>query len=93
MRGFWLFDAEGDLVGDGYAVPFEGHDFFRVICEDTNIAETEIDEDLCPDAAFVLDHSLARWFAVELATAVKMNLWERARFFRCVDTETAPRMM
>src|SRR6266567_8009810 len=75
------FDAEGDLVSDADAVTFEGHDFFRVIGEDANVFEAEVDQDLRADAAFVLDQALARGFAVELAALVKMNLRKRAWLF------------
>jgi hypothetical protein len=81
------------LVGDADAVAFEGHDFFRVVGEDTNVLEAEVDQDLGADAAFVLDHALAGWFAIELATLVKMNLRERARLFGCFDAEAASRVV
>jgi len=53
---------------------FEGDDFFRVIGEDANVLEAEVDQDLRADAAFVLDHALARRLAIELAALVEMNL-------------------
>ena len=59
-----MLDAEGDLVGDADAVAFEGDDFFGVVGEDANVLETEVDEDLRADAAFVLDHALAGGLAV-----------------------------
>jgi hypothetical protein len=84
-----LVEAEGDLVGDADAVAFEGDDFFRVIGEDANVLEAEVDQDLCADAAFVLDQALARELAIELAALMKMNLREHARFLGRVDAETA----
>src|SRR5260370_36883881 len=79
MRGSWLVDARGDLVGDADAVAFEGNDFFRVIGEHANVFEAEIDQDLRADAAFVLDHALAGRFAIELTSLVAVNLREHAR--------------
>lgn len=57
---FWVLDAERNLVGDADAVAFEGHDFFRVIGENANIFQAEVDQDLCADTAFVLYQALAR---------------------------------
>ena len=87
------FDAQGDLVGDADAVAFEGDDFFRVIGEDANVAEAEVDQDLRADAAFVLDHALAGGFAIELAAFVKMNLRKRAGLFGGFDAEAASGVM
>ena len=89
MRWLLLVDAQGHLVGDGYAVAFEGDDLFGVVGEDANIFEAEIDQDLRADAAFVLDHALARGFAVELAALMKMNLRQGARFPGGIDGEAA----
>src|SRR5260370_13512257 len=87
------FDAEGDLIGDGDAVAFEGDDFFRMVGEDANVLEAEIDQDLGADAAFVLNHALARGFAVELTALMKMNLRERAGLSGRVDGEAAASVM
>lgn len=72
--GLGFVNVERNLVGDGDAVAFEGDDFFRVIGEDANVLEAEVDQDLRADAAFVLDHALTSGFAIELAALVKMNL-------------------
>src|SRR5260370_18678598 len=80
MRRLRLVDAQGDLVGDADAVAFEGDDFFRVIGEDANVLEAEINQDLRADTAFVLDQALARRLTIKLAALVKMNLRERPRF-------------
>ena len=77
MGGFGLVEAEGDLVGDADAVTFEGYYFFRVIGEDADVFEAEVDQDLGADAAFVLDHALAGGLAIELAALVEMNLGKR----------------
>ena len=89
MGGLGLVDAQGDLVGDADAVAFEGDDFFRVIGEDANVFEAEIDQDLRADATFMLDHALAGRFAIELAAFVEMNLREYAGFLGRIDAETA----
>src|SRR5437762_14384470 len=89
VRRLRLVDAEGDLVGDADAVAFEGDDFFRVIGEDANVLEAEVDQDLRADATFVLHHALAGRFAIELAALVEMNLGERAGLFGGFNTETA----
>src|SRR5437879_6177563 len=89
----WRFDAQRDLVGDADAVAFEGHDFLRMIGEDANVFEAEVDQDLRADAAFVLNQALARGFAVELAALVKMNLWESAGLLGGVDAEATSRVV
>src|SRR6266446_3610038 len=93
VRRLGLVDAEGDLVGDADAVAFEGDDFFRVIGEDANVLEAEVDQDLRADAAFVLDHALARRLAIELAALVEMNLGERTGLFGGLDAEAASRVV
>ena len=93
MGGAGLLDAQRHLVGDADAVAFQGDDFFRVIGEDANVLEAEVDQDLRADAAFVLDHALPRRFAVELAALVKMNLRECAGLFGGFDAEAAARVM
>ena len=89
----WRFDAERDLVGDADAVALEGYDFFRVICQDANILQAEVDQDLRADAALVLDHALAGWLAVELAAFVNMNLGQHASCFGRIDTESTAGVM
>src|SRR5258708_10808510 len=93
MGGAGLLDAQGDLVGDADAVALEGDDFFRVIGEDANVLEAEVDQDLRADAAFVLDHALARRLAIELAALVEMNLGKRTWFFGGFDAEAASRVV
>src|SRR5258708_4148466 len=88
-----LLDAQGHLVGDADAVALEGDDFFRVIGEDANVLEAQADQDLRADAAFVLDHALARRLAIELAALVEMNLGKRTWFFGGFDAEAAARVL
>src|SRR5207249_4201081 len=93
MARLGCFYAQGDLVGDADAVAFEGDDFFRVIGEDADVLEAEVDQNLRADSAFVLDHALAGGLAIELAALVKMNLWEGAGLFGGFDAEAASRVM
>ena len=57
---------QGDLVGYADAVAFEGHHFFGVVGQDADVFQAKVDQNLSADAAFVLDHTLARWLSVEL---------------------------
>lgn len=94
LAGFGLVDAEGNLIGDGDAVSFEGDDFFRMIGQNTNVLEAEVDQDLRADSAFMLDHALASGFAIELAALVNVNLRERARGgVGCIHAEAAAGVM
>ena len=43
VGGLGGFDAQGDLVSDGDAVAFEGDDFFRMVGEDSDVFEAEVD--------------------------------------------------
>src|SRR5438105_685508 len=87
------FDAERNLIRDGNSIAFEGHDFFRVISEDANVFEAQVDQNLRADAAFVLDHTLARGLAIELAALMKMNFRQRAGLLGTIDRKTASRVM
>ena len=89
VGGLWRSDAQGDLVGDGDAVALEGNHLFRMVGEDANVPETEVDQDLRADAAFVLHHALAGGLAIELAALVKMDLRERSRLFGGIHGEAA----
>ena len=89
MRWLGGFDVQGDLVGDADAVAFQGYYLFRVVGQDADVFQAEVDEDLGADAAFVLDHALAGGFAIELAALVKMDLGQRAGVFGRFDAEAA----
>src|SRR5713226_1868403 len=89
----WRFDAEGDLIGDGDAIALEGDNFFRMIGEDANVLEAEVDQDLRADTALVLDHALARGLAVELAALMEMNLGKRSGIDGGIDGEAAAGVM
>jgi len=93
VGGAWPFDAKRYLVGDADAVTFQGDNFFWVIGEDTNVFEPEIDQDLRADAAFVLNHALARGLAVELAARVEMNLGQGAGSVAHFDAKSAAGVM
>jgi len=47
-----LVEAEG-TVGDADAVAFKGDYFFRMIGENANVLEAEVDQDLGADATFL----------------------------------------
>src|ERR1700722_2423931 len=87
----WLgsFDAQGHLVRYADAVAFQSDHFFRVIRQDSNVVEPEVDQNLRPDPAFVLHHALACRLAVELSAPMEMNLRQRARRFAGFDAEAA----
>ncbi len=93
MGGLGLIEAQGNLVGDADAVAFEGDYFFRVIGEDADVLEAEVDQDLRADAAFVLDHALTGRLAIELAALMKMDLRKRTGLFGRFDTETTTRVV
>ena len=93
VGGARLFDVQRDLVGDADAVAFEGDDFFRVIRQDADVLEAEVDQDLRADATFMLDHALAGRLAIELAAFVKMDLREGAGLFGSIDREAASSVM
>jgi hypothetical protein len=88
-----LLDAERNLVGDADAVAFKGHDFLGMICENANVFQAEVDQNLSADAAFMLDEALAGWFAVELAAFVEMDLRESPGFFAGFYTKAAARVV
>jgi hypothetical protein len=92
-RRLGCFDAQRHLVGDANAVAFERDDFFWMIGQNSDVGQSEIDEDLRADAAFVLDHALTRGFAVELAAPVKMNLRQPTRRIASFDAKAAPGVM
>ena len=86
---FWLLDAKGDLIGDADAIAFEGNDFFRMIGQDTDVFQAEVDQDLCAYAAFVLHQTLARWRAIKLAARVHVDLRKHAGFGGGFDAKSA----
>ena len=60
VRFAWLIDAERDLIGDSDAVTFQSYHLLRVIRQNTDVFQAEVDQDLRAYAAFVLDQALAR---------------------------------
>jgi len=86
-------EVQGNLLGDADAVTLEGYDFFGVVGQDADVLKAEIDQDLGAYAAFVLHHTLAGGFAIELAAGVKMNLRQGAGRFRGVNREAAAGVM
>src|SRR5271157_3087104 len=73
------FHRQGNLIGDGDAEAFHGHHFARMVGEDADVSEAEVNEDLRADAALALDHALKSQVPVELAASVQSNARERAR--------------
>src|SRR5690348_1739207 len=64
-----------------------------MIGEDANVLEAEVNQNLRSNAAFVLDHTLARGFAIELTALMKMNLRQRAGLLGRIHGETAAGVM
>ena len=93
MRWLGLPDIQRHLIGDRDAVSFESDNFFGMVREHANIFQSEINEDLRADAAFVLHHALTRRFAIKLATRMNVNLGKLARFLWLFNAETAACMM
>lgn len=86
-------EIQRDLIGDADSVTVERNNLFGVIGKDADVVEAEVDENLRADAAFVLNHTLASGFAIELTSLMKMNLRKVARRFRSIDTEASPGVM
>lgn len=85
---------EGNLVGDGDAISRESDNFARVIGEHTNVCEAEVAQDLRPDAAFMLHHSLASDVAIELTTPVVTDAGQRAHGgWSGIDTKSTAGVM
>lgn len=93
VGGFRRGELQGYLVSDADAVAFQGDDFFGMVGDDADIGEAQVNQDLRADAAFVLHQALAGRFAIELAAGMKMDLRERPRSVRGVNTVTAAGMM
>ncbi len=64
-----------------------------MIGDHADVFQSQVDQDLGANAAFVLHHALAGRFAIELAARVEMNLRKRARRFGRVDGEAAAGVM
>src|SRR5258708_22884812 len=77
---FFFFQAEDGIRDDlvtgvqTCALPI-----FR---QHANILQSQIDQNLRPDTAFMLYHSQTRGFPIELSPFVKMNLRQRAWLLR-----------
>src|SRR6202171_4830231 len=93
MRGAPLLDLERNLIGDGDAVSLQGDDFFGMVGEDSYVLESEVNQNLRADAAFVLHHALAGRLAVELAPRMQMNLRQCPWLRRLINAESATRVM
>src|SRR5882757_2362230 len=89
MRRLLGGKVQRDLIGDADAVAFEGHDLLRMVCYHADIFQSQIDQNLGADAAFVLNHSLTRRLAIQLAARMKMDLRQLARRLCILDCESA----
>src|ERR1700694_6136585 len=78
VRALLRARQNGHLVGDGEAVAFECDYFPRMIREHAQALETEVDQDLRADAAFMLQQALPCDVLVELPARVIQNMRERA---------------
>src|ERR1700747_3272614 len=76
MRGLLRREVQRHLVGDADAVAFEGYDLLRVIRHHANVFQSQIDQNLRPDATFMLHHALPRRLAIQLTPRVKMSVRE-----------------
>src|SRR6266478_7302988 len=86
-------NAQRDLVGNANPITFERHNFLWVIRQHSNILQPEINQYLRTNSALVLHHALARWLAIELPAGVQVNLRQRSRLVRLLDTKPAPSVM
>lgn len=73
MRGHRRLQSQRNLLGDFKAVAFEGHDLARMVGENANSAQAEVDQDLRPDAAFSLHEPLAAEVLVNFRATVELN--------------------
>jgi hypothetical protein len=79
------------LFGDRQAVAFERYHFFRMVGEDAQGLQSEINQNLRADTAFVLQEALAGDIHVELFARVVLDPRKRARGGqRGVDAESSP---
>ena len=86
--------AERNLFGNGQAVTFERHNFFRVIGQNPQALQSQVDQYLRADAAFMLQKPLPRHIHIQLFARVVQNVRERARNRgNRFDAKTAARVM
>lgn len=51
------FEPQRHLVRNPYSVAFQCHNLLRMIGQHPDIFQPQVDQDLCPDAAFMLHHA------------------------------------
>jgi hypothetical protein len=81
------------LVGDADAIAFESYHLFGMVGQDANVFQTQIDQNLGADAAFMLHHALASWLAIELTALVETDLGKGTRCFAGFDSEASAGMV
>ena len=59
-----LFDGKGNLIGDADSIAFESDNFLWMVGENADIPQSQVNQDLRANAAFVLDHALTGWLAI-----------------------------
>jgi hypothetical protein len=86
VGNFLRYVLDGFLVGDSEAVTLERDQFAGMVGKHANVGQAEIDQNLRPDSALVLQHALPRGIAIELSSPVIQH----ARHFcgsRAPDTQ------
>src|SRR6266403_4823529 len=86
-------NAQRDLVGNANPITFECHNFLWVIRQHPNVLQPEINQYLRANSALMLHHALARWLTIKLSAGVQVNLGQRSRLVRLLDTKPAPSVM
>ena len=83
------------LLGDFETIAFEGDDLARMVGEDANAAQAEVDEDLRADAALALHEALAAKVLVDFRARVELDARERVVCFfdGRVDAKAAAAMV
>src|SRR5229473_1419559 len=86
--------SERDLFGDRQAVTFQRDYFFRMVGQDAQALESQIDQYLRADAALVLQQALPSDIHVKLFARMVLDARERAwRWRGAVDAEASPRVV
>ena len=73
MGNFGLCNCQRNLVGDLQAVAFERHNFSRVVGQNANLAQAQVDQNLRADSAFALHQALAVQVLIDLSAIVETN--------------------
>ena len=63
-------DGQRLLIGNRQPVGFECDDFSRMVSQHPQTLLSQIEQNLCADAAFMLQEALPRYVLIELPTSV-----------------------